>query len=56
MMTDNTQVEIDEKKLRRMEFRIYDLEKKNLVSNEKTPSQMVDAIKKIIEDEVKKCY
>ena len=55
-MIDNTKLDIDETKLRRMEFKIYDLEKKNMISNEKTNSQMVEEIKKIIESEAKKCY
>jgi hypothetical protein len=53
---ENTTIEIDEKKLKRMELRIYDLETKNLLNNEKTSSQMIDAIKKVIEEEVRKCY
>ena len=53
---DNIENEVDETKLRRMEQRIYLLEKQNMANNEKTDSQMIDAIKKIIETEAKKCY
>ena len=55
-MTEMDKLEFNATKLNRMEFKIYDLEKKNLISNEKTPSQMIEEIKKIIEAEAKKCY
>ena len=53
---DTTENMVDEIKLRRMQQRIYLLEKQNMANNEKTESQMIDAIKKIIEMEAKKCY
>lgn len=53
---DNIESMVDETKLRRMQQRIYLLEKQNMSNNEKTDSQMIEAIKKIIETEAKKCY
>ncbi len=47
---------IDEKKLVRMQTRIITLESENMRTHEKTDSQMIDAIKKIIEEELRKCY
>lgn len=55
-MTEMDKLKLDATKLNRMELKIYDLEKRNMISNEKTPSQMVEEIKKIIESEAKKCY
>lgn len=52
----NNEVVIDKTKLQRMQFKIYQLERENMRSNEKTDSQMIEAIKKIIETEAKKCY
>lgn len=56
MIEENMEVEIDETKLKRMQIRIYALEQENMRTNEKTDSQMIEAIKKIIETEAKKCY
>lgn len=53
---DNGKIVIDETKLHRMEMRIYLLEKENMTINERTDSQMIEDIKKIIETEAKKCY
>ena len=53
---ENIGVEIDKVKLQRMQLKIYQLERENMRSNEKTDSQMIEAIKKIIETEAKKCY
>lgn len=47
---------IDEKKLARMQVRILWLENENMRTHAKTDSQMVEAIKKIIEEEHRKCY
>lgn len=50
-------IELDEKKLRRLQNYIYLLERDNL--KRKPPmndGEMVDKIRKIIEEEVKKCY
>lgn len=55
-MIEMDKPQLDTTKLNRMEFKIYDLEKKNMISNEKTSSQMIEEIKKIIETEAKKCY
>lgn len=49
-------MEIDEEKLKRMILRVYLLERKNAESiSPKSFSTMVEDIKKIIEEEVKKC-
>ena len=53
---DNEKIVIDETKLHRMKMRIYLLEKENMTINERTDSQMIEDIKKIIETEAKKCY
>ena len=42
----NNEVVIDKTKLQRMQFKIYQLERENMRSNEKTDSQMIEAIKK----------
>ena len=55
-MNNNQEVVIDEEKLKRMELKIFFLERNNMVNNEKTNSQMIESIKKIIEEEAKKCY
>lgn len=47
---------IDERKLARMQVRILWLENENMRTHAKTDTQMVDAIKKIIEEEHRKCY
>ena len=53
---ENNVIELDNAKLKRMQFKIYALERENMRNNEKTDSQMIEAIKKIIETEAKKCY
>lgn len=53
---ENNVIELDNTKLKRMQFKIYALERENMRNNEKTDSQMIEAIKKIIETEAKKCY
>ena len=47
---------IDYKKLKRMKFRIIEADKENVISKKKKKDEMVDTLRKIIEDEVKRCY
>ena len=47
---------IDEKRLNCMKVNILKLEQDNLKTREKTNEEMVEAIRKIISDEVKKNY
>lgn len=48
--------QVDEKKLKRMIWRIYMEERENAKTGEKTDADMKKEIQNIIEDEVKKCY
>ena len=48
--------EIDEKKLRRMVIRIYQLERENSKTGKYTDKKMKELIQNIIEAEVKKCF
>lgn len=59
MVNDNEKgqnVELNQIKINRMTQRIYRLEMKNMVTNEKTNSEMMNEIRKIIETEAKKCF
>lgn len=47
---------IEEKKLKRMIWSIYALERENAKTGEKTDGDMKKEIQSIIENEVKKCY
>ena len=49
-------VELDEKKLRRMLNRIYQLERQNSKTGKYTDKKMKEQIEKIIEEEAKKCF
>lgn len=55
MHNDNA-VALDEKKLRRMLNRIYQLERQNSKTGKYTDKKMKEAIEKIIEEEAKKCF
>jgi uncharacterized membrane protein (DUF106 family) len=57
-MTSNNSVEskIDQKKLNQMKLNILKLEQKNMKTREKTNDEMVESIRKIIADEIKKNY
>ena len=55
-MDEIEKIQIDEVKLRRMQIKILVIERENMRTNEKTDSQMVETIKKIIETEETKCY
>ncbi len=50
------EIEINEKKLNQMKLNILTLELKNLKTKDKTDDEMVEAIRRIISDEVKKNY
>ena len=54
--TNTDDIEIDEKKIIAMVNRIYNIERINAKTAIKTDKVMKDEIKKIIEEEVKKCY
>ena len=55
MHNDNV-VELDEKKLRRMLNRIYQLERQNSKTGKYTDKKMKEEIEKIIEEEAQKCF
>lgn len=50
------EIRIDEKKLNQMKLNIITLELENLKTKAKTNDEMVEAIRRIISDEVKKNY
>lgn len=52
----NNVVELDEKKLRRMLNRIYQLERQNSKTGKYTDKKMKEQIENIIEEEAKKCF
>lgn len=47
---------LDEKRLNIMKVNILRLEQENLKTREKTNDEMIESIKKIISDEIKKNY
>lgn len=48
---------IDERKLRRLKTSIYLLERENLKKNPPNSNiEMIERIRKLIEEEIKKCY
>lgn len=55
-MISENEIKIDEKKLNRMKLNIIKLEQENLKTKEKPNDEMIEAIRKIIEDEVRKNY
>lgn len=55
-MLEATHNELSKKKLNQMKVDILTLEQKNLRTREKPDGAMVDAIKKIIVEELKKSY
>lgn len=52
----NEKLEIDAIKLNRMKMRVLSVERNNILTNARTDTQMIDLIKQIIIEEVKKCY
>ncbi|MCR3921212.1 MAG: hypothetical protein NUK65_01690 [Firmicutes bacterium] len=55
-MSENQNVEINEKKLKRMKLAILKAEEENLKTQERPNETMVESIRRIISDEVKKTY
>ena len=55
-MTDIENKTLDEKRLNSMKVNILRLEQENLKTRDKTTEEMVEAIRKIISDEIKKNY
>jgi len=55
-MTENEKKLLDEKRLNNMKVNILRLEQENLKTREKTSDEMIEAIRKIISDEIKKNY
>ncbi|WP_165418303.1 hypothetical protein [Cohnella kolymensis] len=49
-------IDIDKKKLDRLKFYILKAERENLRTRQDTNEQMVEKVRKLIEEEVKKCY
>ncbi|MFB5931821.1 hypothetical protein ACE8FZ_00760 [Peribacillus frigoritolerans] len=56
MSEKRSEVNIDEKKLNQMKLGIILAERKNLKTREKSNDEMVETIRKIIENEIKKNY
>ena len=56
MPFDERLMTLDEKKINRLKLEILKLERENLKTREYTFGEMVDKIRKLIEEEVKKCY
>lgn len=48
--------DVREKRLNAMKFKIFKAEQENLKTREKTTEQMVETIRRIINDEAKKNY
>lgn len=55
-MKSDSDVDLDQKTLDRLKFRILQLERENLRAREYGNREMVDKIRKLIEEEVRKCY
>lgn len=55
-MTDFEKKTLDEKRLTNMKVNILRLEQENIKTREKTNDEMVESIRKIISDEIKKNY
>lgn len=47
---------INQKKLKRMAFRIYQLERENTKTGKRSEKEMKNEIQRIIEEEEAKCY
>ena len=56
MNTNDPSMSLDEKKLRRMLNRIYNLERQNSKTEKMTEKKMKEEIQRIIEEEADKCY
>ena len=55
-MSDSQGAQLNEKKLKRMKFEILKAEEENLKTRERSNEAMVELIRRIITDEVKKTY
>lgn len=55
-MSDNQSTQINEKKLKRMKIAILEAEEENLKTRERSSEAMVELVRRIITDEVKKTY
>lgn len=53
---ENNNASVDAKKLKRMLFRIYGIERENTKTEKKTEKKMKEEIMAIIEEEASKCY
>lgn len=51
-----TNSNLDEKRLKRIIIRILEVEKDNIIKKTKKREEMVEEIRKVIENEVKRCY
>lgn len=56
MSFGNDEINLDEKKLNRMKVRILSIERDNLNTRIDTEGEMIDKVRKIIEEEAKKCF
>jgi len=56
MFIDEPEAGLDQKKLNRIKFRILTAERENIKTRAETEGEMIEKIRKIIEDEVRKCY
>jgi hypothetical protein len=56
MSSDDMFQPLNETKINRLKLSILQLERDNLNTREYTDDEMVDKIRKLIEEEVKKCY
>lgn len=54
--TNDASMSLDDKKLRRMLNRIYNLERQNSKTEKLTEKKMKEEIQRIIEEEADKCY
>lgn len=48
--------DLDETKLKRLKYQIFFIERENLKTRELNNDQMVEKIRKLIKEEVDKCY
>lgn len=56
MTSDSMFQPLEEKKINRLKFDILHLERENLRTREFTNDEMIEKVRKLIEEEVKKCY
>jgi len=51
-----TNSNLDERRIKRIILRVLEIEKDNIVKKNKKRDEMVEEIRKVIENEVKRCY